>query len=122
MTALRLERAVATYSIVAWRLLWLTYEARRQPEASGATVFDRDEWQVLHQAVYPKQALPERPPSLREAVRQVARLGGFLARKHDKEPGVKTLWRGLRRLSDLVEGYRLGLQEQSGPRKDDTYG
>ncbi len=29
-TADRIERALATYSIVAWRLLWLTCEARRQ--------------------------------------------------------------------------------------------
>ena len=31
-TAERIDRAVATYSAVAWRLLWLTYEARRHPE------------------------------------------------------------------------------------------
>lgn len=30
----RLERAVATYSIVAWRLMWLMYEARRSPSRS----------------------------------------------------------------------------------------
>ncbi len=30
-TCARLQRALATYGIVAWRLLWLTYQARRQP-------------------------------------------------------------------------------------------
>ncbi|HEV2969418.1 MAG TPA: IS4 family transposase, partial [Pirellulales bacterium] len=34
-------------------------------------------------------------------------LGGFLGRRHDGQPGVKTLWRGWRRLTDLVIGYRL---------------
>jgi len=33
-TGARLDRALATYAMVAWRLLWLTYEARRHPEAS----------------------------------------------------------------------------------------
>ena len=47
------------------------------------------------------------PPTLRDAVRRIARLGGFLGRKGDGEPGVKTLWRGLRRLNDMVAGYRL---------------
>ena len=28
----RIQRALATYVIVAWRLLWLTYEARVNPE------------------------------------------------------------------------------------------
>ena len=45
------------------------------------------------------------PPTLRDAVRRIARLGGFLGRKGDGEPGVKTLWRGLRRLHDIVAGY-----------------
>jgi hypothetical protein len=31
-------------------------------------------------------------------------LGGFLARKGDGEPGVKTLWLGFARLSSFVRG------------------
>ena len=46
-TAARLQRALATYLIVAWRLLWLTYEARRGPEEPAATVLDATERQVL---------------------------------------------------------------------------
>ena len=32
----------------------------------------------------------------------VAKLGGFMARKGDGEPGSMTLWRGLLRLNDYV--------------------
>ena len=46
-TADRLERALATYTIVAWRLLWLTYEQRINPEADAAPVFLTHEWQAL---------------------------------------------------------------------------
>jgi hypothetical protein len=106
-TAERLDRAVATYAVVAWRLLWLTYEARRHPEESCETVLPRGEWQVLHRVVEKTKTVPAQPPSLREAVRQIARLGGFLARKGDGDPGVKTIWRGLRRLDDLVTGWKL---------------
>ena len=31
-------------------------------------------------------------------------LGGFLGRKGDGEPGVKTLWLGFQRIRDFVEG------------------
>ena len=31
-------------------------------------------------------------------------LGGFLGRKSDGEPGVKTLWLGYQRIRDFVEG------------------
>ena len=106
-TAERLQRALATYAVVAWRLLWLTYEARRHPEASCQGVLTPEQWQVLHRVVKKTDRIPASPPSLREAVRQIARLGGFLARKGDGEPGVKTIWRGLRRLDDLVTGSRL---------------
>jgi hypothetical protein len=112
-TAERLQRALATYAVVAWRLLWLTYEARRNPESSCEAVLPREQWQVLHQVVEKSKPLPDKPPSLREAVRQIARLGGFLARKGDGEPGVKTIWRGLRRLDDFVTGSRLSRQNSA---------
>jgi len=109
-TAARLERALATYAVVAWRLLWLTYEARRHPERSCESVLPREHWRVLHRVVHKADVAPASPPGLREAVRQIARLGGFLARKGDGEPGVKTIWRGLRRLEDLVTGWELSLK------------
>lgn len=102
--ARRLERAVATYSAVAWRLLWLTYEARRHPEGPCEPALRRAEWEVLCRAT---GGAPDAPPALRDAVRRIARLGGFLGRKGDGEPGVKTLWRGLRRLNDMTSGYQL---------------
>ncbi|MBB1631301.1 IS4 family transposase [Cupriavidus sp. UME77] len=37
-------------------------------------------------------------------VRLVARLGGFLARKGDREPGLKTIWQGLQRFMDFAAG------------------
>jgi hypothetical protein len=52
----------------------------------------------IHQTTVP----PEAPPSLADCVRWIARLGGFLGRKSDGDPGVKTLWLGLQRLHDLA--------------------
>jgi hypothetical protein len=48
--------------------------------------------------------IPKTAPSIREVVRQIATLGGFLGRKGDGEPGVKTLWLGMQRLRDLIDG------------------
>jgi hypothetical protein len=49
----------------------------------------------------------KRPPSIRQAVRWIAQLAGFLARKGDGEPGLKTLWRGIGVLHHLLEGVQL---------------
>jgi transposase-like protein/transposase Tn5 family protein len=106
-TAARLERALAVCCVVAWRLLWLTYQARATPEVACSTVFARHEWEALVCTVQGTPVPPAHPPTLREAVRMVAQLGGFLARKGDGEPGVKTLWRGLARLEDIAATWLL---------------
>jgi hypothetical protein len=106
-TADRLERALATFCIVAWRLLWLTYQTRQTPDAECSQAFQTHEWQALYAFTYQTNVLPPTPPSLHEATLWVAKLGGFLARSSDGEPGVKTIWRGLRRLDDLASMWLL---------------
>ncbi|MBP0633634.1 IS4 family transposase, partial [Cupriavidus sp. AcVe19-1a] len=46
------------------------------------------------------------PPTVNEVVRLIAQIGGFLARKGDGEPGVKTVWRGLDRVLAAAETLR----------------
>jgi len=102
-----MERAIPLFSIVAWRLLWLTLQARETPDALCTAILEEFEWKALC-AVVPggPRRLPVTPPTLREAVRMIAQLGGFLGRKCDGEPGPQTLWRGLRRLHDIARGWR----------------
>jgi hypothetical protein len=40
-------------------------------------------------------------------VRWIAKLGGFLGRKSDGEPGITHVWRGLKKFSDILEGAAL---------------
>ena len=99
----RLERAITLYSIVAWRLLWMTYQVRVDPEQSPTVAFSPAEIMALERLVTTqKPARPAgQPLTLRDAIRAMAKLGGFLGRKSDGEPGVKTLWRGYRQLQLL---------------------
>ncbi len=106
-TADRIERAVAIYSLVAWRLLWLTYQARVSPEASCECALKTHEWEALYCTIHKTSTPPPEPPTLRQAVRWIARLGGFMGRKGDGEPGVIVLWRGLRRLEDIADTWLL---------------
>ena len=99
----RLHRALATFSIVSWRLLWITYEARTNPDSPCDRILDTYEWQSLYCMTFKTSILPDTPPSLKEAVLWIAKLGGFLGRKRDGEPGVKIIWRGLRKLSNIWE-------------------
>lgn len=104
---IRLERLLAIYSLVAYKLLWLTYQARLTPDASCSVALLPGEWQALYAFIHPTQHLPALPPSLRQATRWIAQLGGFIARKGDGDPGVKVLWRGWSRLQDIVQTWSI---------------
>jgi hypothetical protein len=106
-TAPRLERCLAVYAIVAWRLLWLTYQSRFAPDSPCTLALQPHEWQALYCYVHKTPVPPDEPPSLHQATRWIAQLGGFLGRKHDGEPGVKVLWRGWQRLNDIAQVWLL---------------
>lgn len=106
-TAQRLERALATFSIVAWRLLWLTYEARQDPMKPCDQVLEPAEWQALCARMQKRAEKPHEPPTLQQAVRWLAQLGGFLGRRGDGEPGVQTLWKGMRHLHDMATTWEI---------------
>ena len=99
----RLKKAIALYSLVAWGILWLNYQARETPEASCAVILEKHEWHALYCIANNTPILPETPPTLEEAVRLIGKLGGHLGRKHDGMPGVKTLRRGMQRLKDILQ-------------------
>ncbi len=100
-TGERLKRYLTLFSIIGVRLLHVATVARVRPDLPATAVFSTEEVEALHLRVH--QALPPpQPPSLRETVRLLGRLGGHLGRKGDGEPGVTVLWRGWMRLYEDV--------------------
>ncbi|WP_305826471.1 IS4 family transposase, partial [Cupriavidus sp. AcVe19-6a] len=100
----RLERALALFMVGAWRIARLMRLGRTCPELEAQLLFEPDEWQAAF--ILNRKEPPETPPSLNEVVSLVARLGGFLARKGDGDPGVKTIWQGLQRVMDFAAGIK----------------
>lgn len=45
--------------------------------------------------------------TVREFWRALARMGGFIGRKSDREPGWQTIWKGYKRLQDMLLGANL---------------
>lgn len=106
-TAERLFRYLALINIIAWRLFWLLYVNRIEPEAACTVVFDNKEWNALYCKINKTKHIPKNPPTINEVVRWIAQLGGFLARKNDAEPGMVYLWMGWLRFNDIVEDWVL---------------
>jgi hypothetical protein len=92
---------LALYMIIAWRVLFTLMLGRTCPEIDCEVVFEPQEWQAAY-IVVKRSPPPEKPPPLGEIVRLIARLVGYLGRKHDGPPGSKVMWIGLQRLRDFV--------------------
>ena len=106
-TAVRLQNYIALMCVVAWRLQWLTYINRTNPQASCITVLTSIEWQALYMRIHKTSVIPKSPPSTYQAIRWIAQLGGFLGRKSDGEPGIVVIWRGWQRLQDISATWAL---------------
>jgi hypothetical protein len=102
-TAERLGALLGMLSVVAVRLLQLKQQARCNPQRPARQVVPREHVNVLasHRGL-------TRNMTVHQFWREVAQLGGFLARKSDGDPGWLTLWRGWQKLDLLVAGAELG--------------
>lgn len=98
----KIELALAVFMVVAWRLARLMRMGRIHPDLDAALLFSTEEWQAAY--ILAKKPVPKKSPCVRDVIRRVAGLGGFLGRKGDGEPGVKTLWLGWQRVRDFAEG------------------
>jgi hypothetical protein len=108
-SAARIEACLAIDLVVAWRIYHLTKLGRETPDAPCTVFFEDHEWKTLVAYKTKNPIPPEKPPTLREATRMVAGLGGFLGRKCDGEPGTVTLWLGLQRLDDMTEMWKIAM-------------
>lgn len=104
-TLAALTRLLALCSAVAWRILWMTYQARQTPDAACNVVLTDPEWQALAAYMTHSPVPPPKPPSLRQAIRWIGQLGGFIGRKGDGEPGVKVLWRGWQTFQSIFSAW-----------------
>jgi hypothetical protein len=101
-TADRIETCLAIDLVVAWRIFHLAKLGREVPDVPCTVFFEEFQWKALHTHITKTPVPPAEPPTLRQALRMVATLGGFLGRKGDAEPGTTTLWRGLQCLDGIA--------------------
>ncbi|QVN21894.1 hypothetical protein JYG32_21185 [Burkholderia pyrrocinia] len=72
---------------------WMMHMGRSCPDLEAELFFDADEIRGMYLLTDLKQPAK---PKLNEVLRPIARLGGFLGRKGDGEPGAKAIWLGLK--------------------------
>lgn len=109
----RLEPMVGLMSVQAVRLLQLKRVAQTEPERRATDVVPREYVETLAAA----RRLDHKELTAYEFYREMAKLGGFLGRRRDGEPGWVTLWRGWETLHLLVQGAQLAAKRQASTTK-----
>lgn len=102
-TLASLKACIALDLVVAWKIFQLTKLSRRESNLPCTICLEDHEWKALCCFHKKDKNPPKTPPSLREAVKMIAELGGFLGRKSDGDPGPITIWRGWIVLSIVVQ-------------------
>jgi hypothetical protein len=100
-TSHRLKGVTGMLSILAVRLLQLRTTARTDPDRPAKQVVPL-RWLEMIRAV--QKGRHQTIETVYEFYRALARLGGFLGRKHDGEPGWLTLWQGFEKLHLFLRG------------------
>jgi hypothetical protein len=81
----KLIKYISLMSVIAWRLFWMTYISRSDPNTSCENILMESEWKaawwLLHrrrikEGKMKKSDMPNSPPTLREAISKIAPLYG----------------------------------------------
>ena len=108
-TGERLENFLGIANIVALRIMKLRDYARNTPLISAKEVIEPLKVEILIRY----NDIKKEDITIYEYYREVAKIGGFLGRKSDGEPGWQTLWAGETELSMLVIGAKIALGKKT---------
>jgi len=109
-TAAQIQALLGVLAVVAVRLLKLKMlAAYRGDEAVAEEALEPEAWAILEASC----GKPRAGWTHRSLLVAIARLGGFLARKSDGNPGWITIWRGWQRLTLMAQGAALLLRRQN---------
>ena len=102
--AKRLEALMGLISVIGVRLLQMKTFAKQDPEAKASNHVP-SMWLKVLKKMRPR--LQKVELTVYQFLRELAKMGGFLGRKHDGEPGWQTIWRGYQKLQTFVQAMRV---------------
>lgn len=99
----KLKYMVFILSIVAVKILNITYAGRADPDRTCDFALDKEEWQVLYCAINKTKKRPEIPYTIETALKYLGELSGGKRAPSDGLPGLELVWEGMLALQILVK-------------------
>lgn len=98
----RIEVLLGIYSVIAWKVMELRNMARKESNSKLKEILTSNQIAILEEK-FPKL----KDKDEKEYAVAVAKIGGYLDRSSDPPPGWIVMWRGLKELQTMAEGYKL---------------
>lgn len=99
----KLKILILLYSVIAMRIMNLTYIGRLFPELPCSVLLEEEEWKLLYCMIKKVKMAPSQCYSLKESIFYLGELGGRKGAPSDGIPGAKVLWIGLEKLMFVME-------------------
>ncbi len=103
----RIQALLAIHAVIAADILQLKLLANTHPDEPIADDLVSPEALVILEIQFARPACGWTNAS---TMRAIARMGGYLGRKHDGPPGWLSIWRGWLRLTLMAQGYQIALE------------
>jgi hypothetical protein len=97
-----IQRLLTLSAPMAVKLLELQYKSRKNPDLPALTVMSEMELKAVKSIAKIQTGKVPRSLTISQAIKHIAFLGGWMGRKGDGPPGIRTLWEGWRQIQFLV--------------------
>jgi hypothetical protein len=96
----RMSSYIMLKSIIAYKIMLMTYYFRENPNERATSIFEDDELRLLLAAIFPGQK--KESPTVKEVILRIAAHGGFFP-NGARKPGVSAIWKGWEAVSHKME-------------------
>lgn len=98
-----IQRLLAIAAPMAVKIMEILYRSRNEPSEAASTVFTQEEIIAIKAIAKMQNRNISSTITIQQATNCVAFLGGWMGRKGDGPPGVRTFWEGWRQVQFLVQ-------------------
>lgn len=98
---------LALKTVIAWKLLMMTLYNKISPDDPATAILTQAECNALYSITHNTFSHTKHTFNAQKAIKWLAQLGGYLARRSDPLPGPTHVWKGWQRLQDFTRMYML---------------
>lgn len=104
---IKIDRYITLVAALCIRVMNLAHLRDDTEDVSASEKFSPAECEILKTRRNLRTGRENKTIQLKDAIGEVALLGGFLGRTNDGPPGATVIWRGLQRLTDIENEWQL---------------